>query len=76
MIKDSNERITITLTKKQISWVRAQAKRLDMRPSQFIKWLMDKNIANLISRLPSNDLEYLIKIAKTQWIGFDDDIDI
>lgn len=74
MVKDSNERITITLTKKQISWVREQAKRLDMRPSQFIKWLMDKNIANLINRLPNEDLEYLIKIAKTKWVGFNDEI--
>lgn len=74
MVKDSNERITITLTKKQINWVREQAKRLDMRPSQFIKWLMDKNIANLINRLPNEDLEYLIKIAKTKWVGFNDEI--
>lgn len=74
-IKEDNERITITLTKRQVEWVREQSKRLKIRPSQFIKWLMDKNIANLINRLPQEDLETLIKLAKVKWVGFKDEFD-
>lgn len=73
MIKESNERISITLTKKQINWIRTQANRLDMRPSTFIKWLIDKNIAKLIARLPEDDLEKLIKLAKVKWLDFPND---
>lgn len=73
MVKENNERITITLTKKQIGWIRAQAKRLDMRPSTFVKWMLDKNIGHLITRLPEQDIQRLIKLAKVQWLDFDDD---
>lgn len=75
MIKDTNERITITLTKKQVDWIRTQSKRLDMRPSSFVKWMLDKNIGNLINRLPERDIERLIKLAKVKWLDFDDEED-
>lgn len=75
MVKEKNERITITLTKKQVAWIREQAKRMDITPSKFIKWLMDKNIGHLINRLPERDLDELIRIAKVKWIDLDDDID-
>lgn len=75
MVKDKNERITITLTKKQVSWIRTQASKMDITPSRFIKWLLDKNIAKFINRLPERDLQELIRLAKVQWVDFDEDID-
>ena len=72
MIKDSNERIILTLTKKQVSWLKEQSKKLDMTTSQFVKWLIDKNIGKLISRLPERELQELIKLAKVKWLDFDD----
>ena len=73
MIKKENKRLTITLSKKQVDWLEGSAKKLNMTTSRFVKFLIDKNISHLISRLPSQDLEYLIKIAKTKWLDFDDD---
>lgn len=73
MVKDGNERIIITLTSKQVKWIRDSAERLKTTPSKFIKWLIDKNVGHLINRLPERDLEWLIKIAKTKWLDFDDD---
>lgn len=73
MVKAKNERITITLTKNQISWIREQAKKMDITPSRFIKWLLDKNIAKFINRLPERDLQELIRLAKIRWVDFDDE---
>lgn len=73
MVKESNERITITLTKKQIAWIREQAKKMDTTPSRFIKWLMDKNIAHLINRLPEDTIDELCRLAKVKWLNLDED---
>ncbi len=73
MIKSTNERISLTLTKKQVDWIRTQAKRLDMSPSRFIKWMLDRNLSKLINRLPEEDLQRLIKLAKVKWLDFDDE---
>lgn len=72
-VKKGNERIWITLTAKQVAFIRENAKRLDMTPSRFVKWLLDKNIGHLINRLPERDLETLIQIAKTKWVDFYED---
>lgn len=73
MIKKTNKRLTITLSEKQVNWLNESAKKLCMTTSRFVKFLIDKNISHLISKLPNQDLEYLIKIAKTKWLDFDDD---
>lgn len=73
MVREDNERLIITLTKKQVAWIRDNAKRLKTTPSKFVKWLIDKNIGHLINRLPEKDLEELIRIAKVKWLDFDDD---
>lgn len=72
-VKSTNERIWITLSKKQVEFIRENAKRLDMTPSRFVKWLLDKNIAHIINRLPERDIEELIKIARVKWVDFDED---
>ena len=73
MIGKDSERLQITLSKRQANWLKTQSKKLNMTTSKFVKWLIDKNLGHLINRLPNEDLEYLIKIAKTKWIDFDDD---
>lgn len=73
MVKESNERITITLTKRQVEWIREQAKKMDISPSKFIKWLMDKNIGHLLNRLPEETIDELCRIAKVKWLDLDDE---
>lgn len=72
MVKDSNERIILTLTKKQVSFIRENAKRLNITPSRFVKWLLDKNISHILNRLPEKELEEIIRIAKVRWVDFDE----
>lgn len=74
MIRPENERLTITLTKKQVKWLNDNAKKLGITTSKFIKFLIDKNLASAARRLMTEEqLEMLIKIAKTPWIKFDDE---
>lgn len=70
MIKDTNTRRMITLSKAQDKWLSTTAKKLKMSYSKFIKFLIDKNISHLISKLPREELDKLIKIAKTPWLNF------
>lgn len=73
MISKDSERLQLTFSKKQANWLKETAKKLNMSTSQFVKWLIDKNIGHLVNRLPREDLEYLIKIAKVNWLDFKDD---
>lgn len=73
MISKDSERLQLTFSKKQAKWLKDQAKRLNMTTSKFVKWLIDKNIGHLVNRLPQEDLDYLIKIAKVDWLDFKDD---
>lgn len=74
MIKPENERIMITLSKKQVKWLNESAKKLGITTSKFIKFLIDKNVASLARRMMNEEqLEMLIKIIKTPWIKFDDE---
>lgn len=70
MVKKTNERIILTLTKKQVAFIRQNAKRLDITPSRFVKWLIDKNISRILNRIPEQELEEIIKIAQTKWVDF------
>lgn len=71
-VKDTNERIIITLTKKQVAFIRNNAKRLNITPSRFVKWLIDKNISHLINRMSDEELNEIIRIAKIKWLDFMD----
>lgn len=72
MVKDTNIRRMITLSKAQDKWLYTTAKKLKMSYSKFIKFLIDKNISHLISKLPKEELDKLIKIAKTPWLDFNE----
>lgn len=74
MIRPENERLTITLSKKQVKWLNDSAKKLGMTTSKFVKFLIDKNAASMARRLMTDEeLEKFIKIIKTPWIKFDDE---
>lgn len=69
MIKKGNERLTITLTQKQVKWLRKNAKRLNMPVSKFIKWMLDKNLAIIMRQNYDNqELKEIQRIASTPWI--------
>ncbi len=71
MIKKENTRIIFTLSHKQAKWLKDGAKKLNISVSQFIKWLIDKNISRIISReFDEKQYKDLIKIAKMPWIDF------
>lgn len=83
-----NERITITLTKKQIAWIRDQAEKKSITPSKFISWLLGLKIREIEVYLKANNqsisrdlkntkftdeqLEEIIRRAKTPWIQEED----
>lgn len=73
-VKATNERMMITLSKQQAKWIRTNAKKLGMTTSRFIKFLMDKNIGKFMSLLPQEQLDEIIRIAKTPWIDLDEDL--
>ena len=74
MIKKSNTRVIITLSKKQAEWLKKTSKKLNMSVSKLIKWLIDKNITRILNEtIKGQELEELIKIAKTPWIRFNED---
>lgn len=76
MIKPENEILKITLSKKQVKWLRDNAKKFHMTVSKFVKWLIDKNTANLARRaMTQEELDEFIRIVRTPWIKFNDDDD-
>lgn len=72
MIKDSNIRQSITFTKKQWEWIVKTSKELKMTPSKLIRFLISKNLGSLLNYIPEEEIQYLIKIAKTPWINDED----
>lgn len=72
MVKNTNKRIMITFSKSQAHWLENTSKKLKMTISKFVKFLIDKNISHLISKLPKEELDQLIKIAKTPWLDFNE----
>lgn len=75
MIKSTNERVQITLSKQQAKWLRTNAKKLHMSVSKFVKFLMDKNIAKFANMLTPKELEDLQRIARVKWINLYDEED-
>lgn len=73
MVKETNTRIIITVSKDQAAWLKKTAKKMKMSISRLCKWLMDKNIAKLASFLTKKEWEELKRIAKTPWIRFNEE---
>lgn len=76
MIKDTNKRIMITLSKKQITWIEKLAKQTRLTKSNLIKWLVSKNVEVLIEYIyrKENNLtnEEIYRIIKTSWLDEND----
>lgn len=75
MVRETNERLTITLTKKQIEWLKRTAKKLKISVSELVSFLINKNVSLMIRNFTTDEeLDRLYKIAKTPlWINLDDE---
>lgn len=76
MVKDTNKRVTITLSKKQITWLNKFCKKHNITVSQFIKWQVSLKAQEMITLLKLvkdadtgiEDMEALNEIVKAKWI--------
>lgn len=73
MVKDTNKRITITISKKLFEWLSSQAQSKDITISKFISWMLGKKAFEIMEYLNLNvsnmeELEEVYKIVKTKWI--------
>lgn len=74
MIKDSNKRIQITLTKKQHQWLTKFCKKKKITPSTYIRWILVMKAEEMLTLLrisPSERsarMEDLMAIIQAKWI--------
>lgn len=69
-VKKTNSRVTITLTKKQLIWIKKQAKAKSLSVSQFVSWLLVAK-ANEIKDyldLNINSFDELKTIVQAKWL--------
>ncbi len=73
MIKETNERIMITLPKKQVAWLRDFCAKKHITTSTFIKYLLVKKtseLAELINIMEhQEDINEIVRIiTTTKWL--------
>jgi hypothetical protein len=76
MVKDTNKRVMITLSKKQITWLNKFCKKHNITVSQFIKWQVSLKAQEMITLLKLvkdadtgiEDMEALNEIVKAKWL--------
>lgn len=68
MINQNNATIKITLSKKQVAWLTETSIKLGISKSKLIKYLIDKNIKRMNESFTPEQMEWMIKIAKTKWL--------
>lgn len=73
MIKQTNERITITLSKSQVNWLKTLAKQKQITVSTLVSYMLMSDIEKLCTILERNNhnLQETIRIAKTKWLDVD-----
>lgn len=66
MIKETNERITITLSKNQVNWLKKLAKSKGITISKLVSYILMSDIEKLYTILEreNQDFDELIRIAK------------
>lgn len=77
MINQNNERIMITLSKKQIEFLDKIAKNLGISKSKVVSFLIDKNIMHFVRACNEEEREFIkelteqekIRIAKLNWLN-------
>lgn len=67
-VSKKNCRLTITISKKQLKWIREMSKKCDISVSNFVKFILARNIAKIAQELTQEEREYLIRIARTPWL--------
>lgn len=72
-VKETNERVQITLTKKQSKWLKEFAKEHNITPSKYISWLLYRKAEEMITllKLKKDDeltQEKFNEIIKAKWI--------
>lgn len=73
MIKESNERVQITLSKEQANWLKKFCKCHEITPSKYIRWLLSKKAEEMLLLLKVNK-DYIITeeelkaIIQTKWL--------
>lgn len=67
-VKKGKTRIIFTLPIRQAEWLKNCADEMEISISKLIRWLIEKNIKNIQQWSTQEELETLIKIAKTKWI--------
>lgn len=73
-VKDTNERIIITFTKKQATWLRETANKMHWTTSRLVRQLLNTNTTKLANFLTEEEFKKLREIAKVPWV-FDEEID-
>ncbi len=70
MVKNTNKRITITITKGQFKWLSQQAKIKDITLSKFISWLLVAKASEIRDYLDLNvnSFDELREIAIAKWL--------
>lgn len=76
MVKATNKRVMITLSKKQITWLNKFCKKHNITVSQFIKWQVSLKAQEMITLLKLvkdadtgiEDMEALNEIVKAKWL--------
>lgn len=72
MIKETNERIMITLPKKQVAWLRDICEKKHITTSTFIKYLLVKKTNELAELFDiwnnPEDINEILKIVNTKWL--------
>lgn len=76
MVKNTNKRVMITLSKKQITWLNKFCKKHNITVSQFIKWQVSLKAQEMITLLKLvkdadtgiEDMEALNEIVKAKWL--------
>lgn len=78
MVKKWNERITITLPKNQMKWLRKTAKSRHKTVSDYIKEILSSQrffyepIFDPVDNMTEEELKEVIRIAKTPWLDDED----
>lgn len=69
MVKNTNTRILITVSKAQDEWLKKTSKKLHISISKLVKYLISRNIDAICNRLTDQDIDYLVKIAHYDWLN-------
>ena len=71
-VAKNKTRVIFTCPIKQAKWLEETAKECGISTSKLIRWLIEKNIKNIQQWSTQEELDTLIKIARTPWIKNED----